>query len=208
LKEIKDSLDKAESRFSDQLARRDRVLKESRDVISACSRSIIYVHTGKMKGAEKELAAASSLLDSLKKTSDGSVARYLVSPETEFVEASTVLSVVKGRPVPSMDSLGASPEAYLLGLLDSVGELKRLVLDSIMQKKLPRAKRYFEIMGELYSLCSPFAVFDHVVNGARRKIDVARMLVEDTRGLLVEEAGREAVGNSMARLEKKLRARA
>lgn len=208
MKEIKDSLDKAESRFSDQLARRDRVLKESRDVISACSRSIIYVHTGKMKGAEKELAAASSLLDSLKKTSDGSVARYLVSPETEFVEASTVLSVVKGRPVPSMDSLGASPEAYLLGLLDSVGELKRLVLDSIMQKKLPRAKRYFEIMGELYSLCSPFAVFDHVVNGARRKIDVARMLVEDTRGLLVEEAGREAVGNSMARLEKKLRARA
>jgi translin len=208
LKEIKDSLDKAESRFSDQLARRDRVLKESRDVISACSRSIIYVHTGKMKDAERELAAARSLLDSLKKTSDGSVARYLVSPETEFVEASTVLSVVKGRPVPSLDSLGASPEAYLLGLLDSVGELKRLVLDSIMQKKLPRAKRYFEIMGELYSLCSPFAVFDHVVNGARRKIDVARMLVEDTRGLLVEEVGREAVGNSMARLEKRLRARA
>ena len=59
-------------------------------------------------------------------------------------------------------------------------------------------------MEELYSLCSPLAVYDHVVNGARRKIDVARMLVEDTRGLLAEEMGREAVSTSMARLEKKL----
>jgi len=45
-------------------------------------------------------------------------------------------------------------------------------------------------------------------NGARRKIDVARMLVEDTRGLLAEEMGRESVSASMARLEKKLKARA
>ncbi len=190
------------------LERRDRVLKESRDVISACSRAIIDVHTGKIRGAEKELTAAKSMLGSLKKSSDGSVSRYLVSPEAELVEASTVISLAKGKPVPSMESLGASPEAYLLGLLDAVGELKRLVLDSILQRKLSRAKKYFEVMEELYSLCSPLAVYDHVVNGARRKIDIARMLVEDTRGLLAEEMGRESVSTSMARLEKKLGGRA
>ena len=197
-----------EARFSDQLKRRDRVLRESRDVISACSRSIIDVHTGRMKDAEKELSEAGSLLGSLKESSDDSVARYLVSPEAEYVEASTVVAIVKGKPIPAMEALGASPEAYLLGLLDAVGELKRLVLDSMMQRKLPRARKYFRIMGDLYSLCSPFAVYDHVVGGARRKIDVARMLVEDTRGLLAEELGRETVSNSMARLEKKLRKRA
>ncbi len=208
MEEVRRSLKSAESRLSDQLERRDRVLKESRDVISACSKAIISVHTGKMKDAERELAAARSLLSTLKKSSDGSVSRHLVSPEAELVEASTVIALSKDKPVPSMESLGASPEAYLLGLLDAVGELKRLVLDSILQRKLPRAREYFAVMEELYSLCSPLAAYDHVVNGARRKIDVARMLVEDTRGLLAEEMGRESVSSSMARLEKKLSGRA
>jgi len=208
MEEVKRSLRSMESRFSAQLERRDRVLKDSRDVISACSRTIIYVHTRKTKEAEKELALAKSLLVTLKKTADGSSSRYLVSPEAEFVEASAVVALSNGRPVPSMDALGSSPEAYLLGLLDTVGELKRLVLDSIMQRKLEKAERYFGVMQELYSACSPLAVYDHVVNGARRKIDVARMLVEDTRGLLAEEMGRNSVSTSMARLEKKLAARA
>jgi translin len=205
LEEVKKSLKSMEVKFSSQLERRDRVLKDSRDVIAACSRAIINVHTGRMKEAEKEHTAAKSLLASLKRSSGGSASRYLVSPEAEFVEASAVIALAKGREVPSMESLGASPEAYLLGLLDTVGELKRLVLDSILQRKLARGKEYFGVMEELYSLCSPLAVYDHVVNGARRKIDVARMLVEDTRGLLAEEMGRESVSNSMARLEKRLR---
>ena len=206
--EVRKSLKSMETSFAGQLERRDKVLKESRDVISACSRAIISVHTGKMKEAEKEQAAAKSLLASLKRSSGTSAARYLVSPEAEYVEASAVIALAKGREVPSMESLGASPEAYLLGLLDTVGELKRLVLDSILKRKLSQARRYFGVMEELYSLCSPLAVFDHVVNGARRKIDVARMLVEDTRGLLAEEMGRESVSASMARLEKKLGNRA
>jgi len=208
LEGVKKSLKSMEASFSGQLERRDRVLKESRDVISACSRAIINVHTGKMKDAEKEHATAKSLLISLKRASGTSTSRYLVSPEAEFVEASAVVALSMGREVPSMESLGASPEAYLLGLLDTVGELKRLVLDSILQRKLAEARRYFGVMEELYSLCSPLAVYDHVVNGARRKIDVARMLLEDTRGLLAEEMGRESVNASMMRLEKRLKRRA
>jgi len=208
LEGVKKSLKSMETSFSGQLERRDRVLKESRDVISACSRAIINVHTGKMKDAEKEHAAAKSLLISLKRASGASTSRYLVSPEAEFVEASAVIALSMGREVPSMEGLGASPEAYLLGLLDTVGELKRLVLDSILQRKLVEARRYFGVMEELYSLCSPLAVYDHVVNGARRKIDVARMLLEDTRGLLAEEMGRESVNASMMRLEKRLKRRA
>jgi len=89
-------------------------------------------------------------------------------------------------------------------MLDTVGELKRMVLSSIMRRRLGLASKYFEVMEEIYSVCSPLAVYDHVANGARRKIDVARMLVEDTRGLMAEETRRELMGKSMARLEKKL----
>ncbi len=204
MEEVRRSLKAMESRFSAQLERRDKILKGSRDVISACSKTIIFVHTGRMKEAEKELSRARSLLISLKKSSDPLVSRYIVSPESEFVEASAVLALARGKSIPSMEVLDATPDAYLLGLLDTVGELKRLVLDSMMQRRLTKAKTYFGVMQDLYSICSPLAVYDHVVNGARRKIDVARMLVEDTRGLLAEEMGRDSVSISMARLEKKL----
>jgi len=201
--EMRQSVKDLEGHFTDQLERRDKILKESRDVITASSRAIISVHQGKLKEAAKELAKAGGLLKSLK-SGGGSMSRYLISPETEFVEASAVLALANGKKVPSRNSLGASPEAYLLGLLDTVGELKRLVLDSIMKGKMTKAKAYFAVMEDLYSACSPMAVYDHVVNGTRRKIDVARMLVEDTRGMLTEEVRRESVKSSLAALQKKL----
>jgi translin len=201
---LKSSLREVESSLSKQLERRETLLKESRDVISSCSRAIIAVHTGRDADASKELSGTRTLLGTLRKLAEGPSARYLVSPETEFVEASTVLALSRGRAIPSVESLGVSPEAYLLGLLDTVGELKRMVLNSIMKQKLEQARRYFGLMEEIYSACSPLAVYDHVANGARRKIDVARMLVEDTRGLVAEETRREFIGRSMARLEKKL----
>ncbi len=198
------SLGEVEALLSGQLERRERLLKESRDVISSCSRAIISIHNGRLPEAERELKSAKTLLVSLKKSGTGSLARYLVSPETEFVEATSVLALVKGRPVPTRAFTGASPEAYLLGLLDTVGELKRLVLDSIMKGDISGAKTHFESMEALYSACSPLAVYDHVANGTRRKIDVARMLVEDTRGVLTEEMRRESFNSSMQRLERKL----
>lgn len=201
------SLKGVEASLSDQLERREMLLKESRDVISACSRAIINIHNGKSAEAARELKSAKTLLETMRKSGGGSLSRYLVSPETEFVEGSTVFALSKGRPVPAREALGVSPEAYLLGLLDTVGELKRLVLDSIMKGDIPRAKKHFGSMEELYSACSPLAVYDHVANGTRRKIDVARMLVEDTRGVLTEEVRRESVNSSMRQLEKKLNLR-
>ncbi|MGP8125291.1 MAG: RNA-binding protein [Nitrososphaerales archaeon] len=204
MEEVRQSVKDLEAHFSDQLERRDLILKKSRDVITSSSRAIISVHQVNMKDAAKELSEARALLSSLKKSGGGSVSRYLISPETELVEASAVLALAQGKTIPSREAMGASPEAYLLGLLDTVGELKRLVLDSIMHGKMAKAKRYFAIMEDLYSVCSPMAVYDHVVNGTRRKIDVARMLVEDTRGLMTEEVRRESVNSSLVRLEKRL----
>jgi len=198
--EPNDSLKGVERLLAGQLERRDKLLKESRDVISSCSRAIIDVHGGKRAEAAKELSQARRLLKSLRRIADGPVSRYLVSPETEFVEAAAVYSLARGGGIPSRESLGTSPDAYLLGLLDTVGELKRLVLNSVMKGDVKRAKKFFASMEVLYNECSPLAVYDHVVNGTRRKIDVARMLVEDTRGLLAQELRREELDSSMKRL--------
>jgi translin len=197
---LQESLKGVEGTLRDQLERRDRLLKDSRDVIASCSKAIIEVHGRRIKEAARELARAKSLTTALKKAGEGSLSRYLIPSETEFVEASTVYALARGKTVPTREQLDASPEAYVLGLLDTVGELKRLTLDSIMQGKTATARSHFESMELLYSSCSHLAAYDHVVNGIRRKIDVARMLVEDTRGLLAQELRREELDSSMKRL--------
>jgi translin len=201
------SLQKIELELQKVLGRRERILKDSRDVILASSRAIVALHGGKTKEAEEEISRARSLLKSLRKDGEGSLSRYLISPETEYVEASTVDAIVRGKPIPDSSVLEVSPEAYILGLLDSVGEIKRLLLVSITEGKIDKAKDHFKAMERLYSLLSPFAVFDNVVSGVRRKIDVARMIIEDTRGILAEETRRDSLLLSIKKLQKTMRGR-
>lgn len=202
--QLRPSLKEVEERLAQQLDSRERLLKETRDVIAACSRAIIDVHLGKRAEAKRELESARSKLKPLREAGQGQLARYLVSPETEYVEASSIIALSGGRSIPTRARLGVSPEAYLLGLLDSVGELKRLVLDCIMKGNISAARTHFSSMERLYSACSPLAVYDHVASGTRRKVDVARMLVEDVRGIMAEESRRESASEHMRRLERKL----
>ncbi len=204
MEKVRGSLQDIEHSLHDLVERREKLLKEGRGVIAASSRAIVNIHNGKLSEAQKEISRARRLLTDLKKVATASISRYLVGPETELVEASVVYSLVRGEKAPSLAALGASSEAYVLGLLDSIGEMKRLVLDSLLNGNTRKARNHFNTMEELYSLVSPFAIYDHVVNGLRRKIDVARMVVEDTRGVLTEETSRERLVSTMDRLHRKL----
>jgi translin len=202
---VEESLKAVEEGLQEVLARRERILKTTRDCISFCSKAIVHLHTGKTAEAQQEIKEADRILKSLRKEAGGgTLTRYLASPEAEFVEASSVEAIVLGRPIPRAKELGVSGEGYLLGLLDTVGEVKRLLLDAIMRSEIEKARRYFEMMEGLYSLLSPFAVYDHVANGVRRKIDVARMLTEDVRGVMAEEARRSKLVSSMQDLQASL----
>ena len=202
---VEDSLRGIERDMQGVLGRRESILKATRDSISLCSKAIVHIHTGKMAEADEEIAQAGKILKGLRKAAgSGALARYLPSPEAEFVEASSVRAIVLGQPVPTAKELGVSGEGYVMGLLDAIGEVKRLLLDAIMKSKVEKARQYFEVMESLYSILSPFAALDHVANGVRRKIDVARMLTEDARGVMAEEARRTKMVSSMLDLQASL----
>jgi len=187
------------------MAKRERILKTSRDCIGFCSKAIVHIHTGSPEEAHREIKEAEKILKSLRKEAGrGSLSRYLPSPEAEFVEASSVEAIVAGNPIPTAKELGVSGEGYIMGLLDTVGEVKRLLLDAMMNSEIDKARKYFTIMEGLYSSLSPFAAFDHVASGVRRKIDVARILTEDARGVMAEEARRSKLVSSMRDLQSTL----
>jgi len=116
--------------------------------------------------------------------------KYLITPEQEFVEAHSFLAIIENKEIPSLKSLKVSKESYVLGLLDCIGELKRLVLDKIRKDRLKEANRIFNVMENLYLILYPFAMFDKIVKEARRKLDVNRSLVEESRAIITEEIRR------------------
>lgn len=169
---------------------REFLIRNTREVLILCNKSTTSLHGGDADGARASLRDAGRLLAKYRKKARGGLRRYLVAPEQEFAEASALIAVAEKRQIPSRDALRVSEEAYVLGLLDCIGELKRLVLDKIRGGDIGEASRVFCIMEEMFAMLYPFASLDKAVREARRKTDVARMLVEDARSVITQEVRR------------------
>lgn len=132
--------------------------------------------------------------------------RYIALAEQELVEAYVLRAVMEGQSqqLPSMADLEVSGPSYLTGLLDCVGEIKRLVYDRMRSGNEKDAESLFAVMEDIYGAVYPFAVYDNIVAGLRKKLDVARMLIEDIRAVVTEEKRRKAMVDAIGGLEKRL----
>jgi translin len=186
----KRSLDRISKTLEKNLDERESLIKNTRQIITLCSESIIDCHKSDVKSAAKKILEAKKLLEQYRKNIDKSLYRYLIPSEQEFVEASSFLALIQGKEIPSPESLKVKDESYILGLLDCIGEMRRDVYDKIRVGKSEDARKMFEKMDELYLQLYPFAYFDKIVKEARRKLDVNRILVEETRIAITEEIRR------------------
>ena len=202
LKNVKSSLDKISKSLSDVQDNREFLLKNTRQIIILCSSSIIAIHKGDLKKAKKNLAEVDSLLKKYRKKATSNLRRYLITSEQEYVEAAGLLAVVEGKEIPSNKKLNVMEESYVLGLLDCVGELKRMIFDKIRIGETETALKIFDIMENLYLHLYPFSLYDKVVKEARRKIDVNRILVDDVRGAITEEKRRSEIIKALKKLKK------
>jgi translin len=190
LKNVKSSLKGISKSLKTSNESREFLIKNTRDVVILCSHSIIAAHKGDLKLARQKIKKAESVLKVNQKKAKNEFKKYLITPEQEFVEAHSFLAIVENKEIPSLKSLKVSEEAYILGLLDCIGELKRFVLDNIRNGELKKADRIFNVMENLYQTLYPFAMYDKIVREARRKLDVNRVLVEETRAVITEEIRR------------------
>jgi translin len=193
----KKSLDKISKALEKNLDERESLIKNTRQIITLCSESIIDCHKNDTKAAAKKILQAKRLLEQYRKNIDKALYKYLIPSEQEFVEASSFLALIQGKEIPSPESLKVKDESYVLGLLDCIGEMRRDVYDKIRVGKSEDARKMFEKMDELYLMLYPFAYFDKIVKEARRKLDVARILVEETRIAITEEIRRAELIKSM-----------
>jgi len=129
---------------------------------------------------------------------------YVGNAQTEYAEVSILNAVLHGEKIPTPGQLQVDNAAYLNGAGDVVGELRRHVLDLIRRGRPGEGEQFLDLMDELYTALMSFDYPDAITHGLRKKTDVARSLVERTRGDLTNALQVRDLKAAMGDLERKL----
>lgn len=172
--------------FDVRTSKRDEALKQARQLTRACSLAIRAVHRDDMEAMESSLAEAQSLADflrnDLKAHPELFFAGYTQDSLKEYVEANVTCALIQNKALQTPEELGVEDATYLNGLAEVVGELRRRTLDILRSGYSEEAERLLGYMDEIYSVLVTMDYPDAITNGLRRQTDLARGIIEKTRG--------------------------
>ena len=167
-------------------AKRDQALAQARQLTRACSLAIRAVHRDDKETMQSHLAEARALADTLRKElvnyPDLFYAGYTQDSLKEFVEANVTCALIQNQALQTPEELGVEDATYLNGLAEVVGELRRRTLDILRSGYSQEAERLLGYMDEIYSVLVTIDYPDAITNGLRRQTDLARGIIEKTRG--------------------------
>lgn len=167
---------------------REDALKTSRDIIICCRKGIQQLHRGQMDEAQNFITQASLKLSQLYEISkdhpDIFYAGFVENAVQEYVEIQCLFNIMKGENLPDPDGIQIPYSAYLLGLCDVVGELRRGALDLMLEGNTTKANEYLGYMDKIYDAIMSFD-YPSALVPVKKKQDMIRSLIEKTRGELV-----------------------
>lgn len=208
MKQLEEIIDQIRASFDEKNAARDQALKHSRTLIRHCSLAIRAVHRGDRDLAGEELRSARALRDELQESlqpyPDLYHAGYTQDALKEYAEASIVRALVAEEGLPTPEELSVDEAAYLAGLGEAAGELRRRVLDIIRSGEFDEAERLLAAMDDIYDSLVTIDYPDAITRGLRRITDMVRGVTERTRGDLTtsrqQDKLRQALHATQSRL--------
>jgi translin len=192
-------------------AARERALPKSRATIRACANSIRATHRQEFAVAAKLLEQARNLLDEmaedLRDHQDIFFAGFVHDAQKEYAEAATFAALAQNRPLPLARELAIDWAPYLNGLGETVGELRRYILDQLRQGHYDTCEALLRHMDDIYALLITIDYPDAITGGLRRTTDSARGILEKTRGDLTIAVGQAQLQRAMLALQHDLKER-
>jgi translin len=188
---------------------REQTLALSREIIRTSANTIRAVHRGELPAARTGLEQARSanrrLIEALGEHADIFGAGYVHDCQKELAEAAITLALIAHEPLPEPELLSVEFPAYLNGMGEAVGELRRHVLDLIRRGDMARAEEVLQHMDDIYSSLVTFDYPDALTGGLRRTTDAVRGILEKTRGDLTtslhQEQLRDAIRAALHQLQ-------
>ena len=201
---------RAQLSFTETHQARENALRRSREVIRHSANSIRATHRSEFKQARQLLATASSLLDEIDTAVKGHpsvhYAGFVEDAQKEFVEANATLAFADGTRLADPKELKVGAAPYLNGLAESVGELRRFILDSLRRDDFSRCEQLLELMDEVYSILVTIDFPEAVTRGLRRSTDMVRGVLERTRGDLTVALRQRRLEQQLAAFQESERA--
>jgi translin len=191
---------------------REEGLKISREIVRECRAATFSLHSGDFKKANNSIKTAENSLEKLevifKGHADIYYAGFVEHAQQEYSEVSVLRSLLEEegetKSIPSPDELRVEYPAYLNGLGDLVGELRRHILDLIRRDSFEKAEIFLGIMEDIHATLMDFDYPDAITKGLRRKTDVSRGLIEKTRGDVINAIRQKKLETAMLNLESRL----
>jgi len=202
--------DKIRAQFDLKDAARERGLALSREVVRRSANAIRAIHRRDFSEARTLIDGIHHLVDEMNAAladhPEVKYAGFVHDSQKEYAEAAIFFSVVTGEPLPDPDALGVDYPAYLHGVGDATGEMRRLILDRIREGASAQAntEELLNAMDEIYFELITFDYPAAVTAGLRRITDVLRGTIERTRGDLSTALGQQHLRAALERMERKL----
>ncbi len=167
-------------------AAREKALTASRTIIRMSANSIRAVHRGEFEKAGVLLDEARAVRDeavaALTGHGDVYYAGFLHDAQKEYAEARTTLALLSGGTIPAPEALGVEAAAYLNGIAEAVGEMRRMILDRLRRGEYDGCEAILGAMDDIYSVLVTIDFPDALTGGLRRTTDQTRGILEKTRG--------------------------
>ncbi|MBI2767147.1 MAG: haloacid dehalogenase [Chloroflexi bacterium] len=165
---------------------REKALAACRTLIRMSANSIRAVHRGEFERARAMLAEAREVRDTAVAALEGHAdiyhAGFLHDAQKEFAEANATLELLSGGALPTPEALGVEYPAYLNGIAEAVGELRRMLLDRLRRGEYDGCEGILQAMDDIYSVLVTIDFPDAMTGGLRRTTDQTRGILEKTRG--------------------------
>jgi len=197
--------DRIRANFAAKNSARDTALERSRTLIRHCANAIRASHRNERDAAHEHIAAAKEIVDAIRADlapyPDLYHAGYTQDALKEFAEANIVYALVGSEPLPGPEAIGVEYAAYLNGLGEAAGELRRRCLDIIRHDHTEEAERLLEAMDDIYSLLVTVDYPDAITGGLRRTTDMVRGVTERTRGDITTSLRQYRLQEALKRFE-------
>ncbi|MFA5308043.1 MAG: haloacid dehalogenase [Dehalococcoidales bacterium] len=186
---------------------REKMLPLCRDAIRYCSTAIRAVHRQEFTEAAGLIQSAKDVLTEAEKAvkKHGELANTgaVRDAQKEFAEANITLALVTGQPLPGLEDLNIDAAAYLNGMGEAVGEIRRYLLDGMRHGDLSRGEDLLAVMDDIYSMLVTMDFPDALTGGLRRTTDMVRGVLEKTRSDLTLAIRQKALETKIADFESK-----
>ena len=199
-------------RIRKELARKDVFKQEiqiaARKATRLSKQAIFQIHKGNLKKARETLEEAKRILEKIRETSKDYPDLFYMSPVNsafqEYAEANILLNLIKDSRFPEFEELNVPMDAYVLGLADVIGELRRRALESLRKNMRCEAERCLRLMETIYEEIINLEDIQVLVSSLRRKCDTSRRIIEATRADIMIESGRSSLERQIMNLIKAL----